>query len=306
MARDSKPQPAVPRLGIALGGGAALGWAHIGVLRVLEEAGVPVAAVAGTSIGALVGACWIAGMLDPLEDIARAMNWRRMLGLADPQMGAPGLFKGAALIGELERYIGGRRIEDLAKPFVAVASDLIAGEEVRISSGPVSDAVRASISIPGIFVPVTRGGALLVDGGLVNPVPVAAVRELGVDVVLAIDVTGDYHGRARAAGIGAPATEKGRAKARNDWMATITGHLFTRTERAPGLYSVAATSAALIMRELAHAKLAIEPPDVHVIPKVGHFSVVEFDRADDLIAAGRAAMQAQIGALQEVLTRSPK
>jgi NTE family protein len=300
-ASDSARNPS-RKLGVALGGGAALGWAHIGALRALETAGVEVGAVAGTSIGALVGACWLCGVLGPLEDIARAMNWRRIIGLADAQLGAPGLLKGTAVIAEMERYIGGRRIEELEKPFAAVATDLISGKEVLIGRGPVTDAVRASISIPGLFLPVQQDHALLVDGGLVNPVPVSALARFNVDVTLAIDVTGDYQGRVRAAGIGA---EEAGAAAEDEaapprWRA-VAGALFRRSARRLSAYGVTTASAALIMRELARAKLALGPPDIHVVPEVGHISPVDFVRADELIEAGRSAMTAQIEPLKAML-----
>lgn len=304
MARASKAESRKPILGLALGGGAALGFAHIGALRVLEEAEIKIGALAGSSIGALVGACALCNALGPLEDIARGMNWRKLIGLADPLVGAPGLLKGAAIIGLMERYIGGRMIEALETPFAAVAADLISGEAVHLSRGPITEAVRASISIPGIFLPVAKDGALLVDGGLLDPVPVAAVRSLGADIVIAVDVTGDYHGRARAAGI-APKSEK-RSGGAASRVKGIGGQLFRRSERRPGLYSVATTSVALIMRELSLAKMKLDPPDLHVIPKVGHISPADFDRADELIAAGREAMASALRPLREELASWPK
>ena len=266
MTRKSGERKHEPVLGLALGGGAALGWAHIGALKALDDKGIAIGAVAGTSIGALVGACALAGVLAPLEDIARAMTWRRMLGYADPQMGAPGIFKGGVVIAEMERYLGGRKIEDLDRPFVAVAADLISGAEIRIAKGSLSEAVRASISIPGLFQPVERNGALLVDGGLVDPVPVSAVREVGADIIVAIDVTGDYHGRARAAGIGLALPAAQQPAQMPSWLHGAAARLFRRSERRPGLYSVATTSAALMMRELALAKLALDPPHVACHP----------------------------------------
>ncbi len=303
MARAQKAETRKPVLGLALGGGAALGWAHIGALRVLQEAEIEIGALAGSSIGALVGACALCGALDPLEDTARSMNWRKLISLADPQIGAPGLLKGASVMGLVERYIGGRKIEDLEKPFAAVAADLISGKAVHISRGPITEAVRASISIPGIFLPVTRGGALLVDGGLLDPVPVSAVRALGADLIVAIDVTGDYQGRARAAGI-LPKTEKSGAVPSR--IKGIGAQLFRRSERRPGLYSVATTSVALIMRELSLTKMKLDPPDLHIIPKVGHISPADFDRADELIAAGRELMALSLRHLREELIAWPK
>lgn len=281
-------RPPARSLGLALGGGAALGWAHIGALRVLDEAGVTPTVVAGTSIGALVGAAWLCGSLDALEDIARGMSWRRLISFADPQLGAAGLFRGEAIVRALVRHLGERRIEDLEPRFVAVAADLITGTEVHIAEGRLERAVRASISVPGVFLPVEQGGQLLADGGLINPVPITAARALGADYVIAIDVMGDYHGRARAAGIGphlgTPPAEPA------SWLESMAGRFFTRTPRRPGLYSIATVSAALIMRKLAEANLRLSPPDLHVVPAVGHFSPIEFDRADELIAEGRRAM----------------
>lgn len=305
LAQDDDVRP--PVLGLALGGGGALGWAHIGALRALEENGLKPDVIAGTSIGALVGACVITDALDTLEETARAMSWRRMLAYADPQIGKPGILKGAAIIADLERHLGSCLIEELGRPFAAVASDLMSGTEVRLVTGPLEEAVRASISIPGVFLPVERDGQLLVDGGLVNPVPVSAARALGAEVVVAIDITGDYRGRARAAGIAMPGTSVAPVAPRRKGVAGLaqgaSRRLLRRSAARPGLYSVAMTSVALMMRELALAKLALDPPDVHVVPPVGHISPIEFDRAVDLIEAGRTAMQAALPALKQAMKR---
>lgn len=298
-----------PLIALALGGGAALGWAHIGALRALDEAGLKVGAVAGTSIGALVGACYLAGKLDRLEEIARAITWRRMVRYADPQFGGPGLIKGDAIIADLLSNVGPIHIEDLSAPFTAVAADLLSGQEIWLRSGALGPAIRASISIPGVFLPVEHGLSLLVDGGLVNPVPVSAARALGGDVVIAVDVAGDYLGRAEAAGLHqgmlsaarpapepVPDTWSGRLKG-------FAGAMFDRSRRRPGLYSVGMTSAALMMRELARAKMALMPPDAIVRPHVGRFAPMEFDKADALIAAGYEAMQAALPELRHQIER---
>lgn len=299
-----------PRVVMALGGGAALGLAHIGVLKVLGEAGVDPAAYAGTSIGAIVGAVAIAGKLHALEEIVRGLNWRRLLAFADPQMGGPGLLKGAAIMAEFERHVGVRQIEELPKPFATIASDLIAGREVVFTQGPLTEAVRASISVPGVFLPVQRGEMLLVDGGLTNPVPVTAARRLPGDVVIAVNVTGDYAGRARAAGI-----ELDRLLPRQlpavpaatvaDQVRALGRRLFYRSPRRPGLFSVAVTSGALIMRELAASRLARDPPDLEVVPEVGHISPADFDRADELIKAGEEAMTAALPRLKGLFAGLP-
>jgi NTE family protein len=285
------PTLAPKRIGLALGGGAALGWAHIGALRALEEAGIVPDVVAGTSMGAIVGAAWLCGALDALEGIARSMSWQRLVAFADPKLGAPGLLRGDAIVRELVRHFGSRRIEDLPRPFVAVAADLISGTEVEIREGPLELAVRASFSVPGVFLPVGRKGQLLVDGGLVNPIPVTAAHSLGADFVIAVDVMGDYHGRARAAGLVAPPEPLAEvASAQGDWLKSFSGRLFSRSSKRPGLYSIATVSGALIMRTLAEAKLRLAPADLRVVPSIGHISPIEFDRAEELISAGHAAM----------------
>jgi NTE family protein len=287
-------------LGLALGGGAALGWAHIGALRVLDEAGIKPDIVAGSSIGALVGAAWICGALDPLEEIARSMSWRRLMRYADPRLGVPGLIRGEAIVQELVRHLGSHRVEALRPRFAAVAADLIAGEEIEITEGPLELAIRASISVPGVFSPVEQGGRLLVDGGLVNPVPVTAARALGAARVIAIDVMGDYHGRARAAGVhdkGAGPQPNGERSALLRWFPETW---LPRGPKRPGLTAIATVSAALIMRKLAEANFRLAPADLHVVPAIGHISPIEFDRADELIAAGRTAMAAQLPALDKI------
>ncbi len=286
-------------IGFALGGGAALGWAHIGALRALMKENIEADCVAGTSIGALVGACYIANKLDALEETARAMDWKRMLTLSDLQIRGRGLMGGSAVVKELKSHFGGLTIEELPKSFAAVAADLVQGSEVVFTKGPVIDAIRASISLPGVFTPVTGKEKLMVDGGLVNPLPVSVVRDLGADVVIAIDITGDYEGRARASGL-TDSDMQGEGKSRRDkrdrkeknWkrpLSGFAGRLFAQSEKGPNLVGVLTTSASLYMRELTKSKLAVAPPNVHIVPKIGHITLVEFDRADELIELGRQA-----------------
>ncbi|HTO09407.1 MAG TPA: patatin-like phospholipase family protein, partial [Myxococcota bacterium] len=176
------------RLGLALGAGAARGLAHMGVLFGLAEAGIPVDAIAGTSMGALVGAIYATGQLEVFErdlrDRALSDLWRYL----DPVWPREGLLSGERATEYLRSLIGDWRIEDLPIPFAAVAVDLVTGEEVWIRSGKLLDAVRASISLPGIFVPVRQGGRVLVDGAIRNPVPVSPLEELGVDVRVAVNL----------------------------------------------------------------------------------------------------------------------
>lgn len=264
------------RLGVALGGGGALGLAHIGVLTVLRQHGIEPHFVAGTSIGAIVGACYVFGKLDELEATTRGTNWRDLLSLADVQLWKSGLLAGDAVSERLREIIGDVTFEEAERPFAVVAADLAGDREVAIRSGPVVDGIRASISLPGIFVPVERDGGLLIDGGMKNPLPVSVCQALGADCVIAVDVTGDFRGQAAAAGI-----EPGVA--------------FTGSK-----LQVVTTALAMIMKDLARARFQTDPPDVVIVPKVGHMKQYEFNRADSLIDAGRDAALAALAQIQSL------
>lgn len=178
-----------PRIGLALGGGGARGYAHLGVLKALQEANIPIDVIAGTSMGAVVGAACATGYrIDEMVDIALQMRWRRLLGLADPKIPRQGVIAGNRLEKYFDTLTGGREFDQLEKPLIVVATDIATGEEVRINTGPVARALRASTAVPGIFCPVKSGRHLLVDGTITAPVPVSAAQEAGAEVVVAVDV----------------------------------------------------------------------------------------------------------------------
>ena len=176
-----------PSLGIALSGGLALSVCHIGVLRAFEEAGLEIDCVAGTSGGAVVGACYAAGVpLDRIAEAASEMRWRRIAGLRRPRLG---FFSSESIAALVTSQIGDITFDELRIPFRAVATDLAAGEEIDIGDGNVGQAVRASCTIPAVFEPVSIDGRLLVDGGLTNKLPVDVVRRMGADIVVGSDVS---------------------------------------------------------------------------------------------------------------------
>jgi NTE family protein len=183
-------------IALALGGGAARGWAHIGVIRALDEAKVPIRMIAGTSIGALVGGCYLAGKLDELEEFATSLTKRRVFGLLDFQLGGNGLLSGLRLTQRLTEHLGRFSFEDLSKPFVCVASEIRTGHEIWLSSGSLINAMRASYALPGVFEPVMCNNRLLVDGALVNPVPVSVCRAYEESRVIAVNLHYDHFGRA--------------------------------------------------------------------------------------------------------------
>ena len=251
-------------IALALGGGAALGWAHIGVLRVLAEAGVVVGAVAGTSIGALAGVCLAAGRLEVLEEIARGATRARILSYLGPDWRRGAFLGGRRIARELAEHLGATTtFADLAIPCATVAADLDTAGEVRLSSGTVIDAVQASIALPGLFRPVRREGRVLIDGGMVANVPIGAARALAPQLpVIAVDLMADYAGHVRAGG-------------------------WDRRERR----ATATLRSAFLMMMVRQGQLtaALDPPAVLIAPRVGHLSTGAFHLAEQLIAAGRAA-----------------
>jgi NTE family protein len=300
------PDGRAPVLGLALGGGAALGLAHVGVLWALARAGLVPQVVTGTSMGAVVGAAYAAGKLDVLESLARGIDWRRTLKLTDFQLGGSGVLEGRAIEHELRRHFGRQRIEALPVPFAAVATDLMTGEAWTATEGDLVTAVRASISLPAVFAPVRVGDHLLVDGGLVANVPVAAARGLGADIVLGVDVTADFEGVSATVGLRdhlLPEAERRGIRARI-WSLTprfMRGWPLLRHLRAwadePSLLAVALASSALALRQLSAQQNAADPAELVVTPRVGHIFHGEFSRADELIGIGETAME---GALPEL------
>lgn len=293
-----------PRVALALGSGSARGWAHIGVLREFEAAGIAIDVVAGTSIGALVGAAYAAGDLDRLESWVGAMTWRDVLALVDPAFSG-GLLKGDKLMGYFGTHFNTSDFAALHKPFGCVATDLANGREVWLQSGIVLEAVRASIAMPGLFSPVRRNGTFLVDGALVNPVPVSLARAMGGEVVIAVDLGSDLIGRSSRLRnrMQAAAAEPERSKAPDEaaampvagWLESLRKLLPGRGEAdvsdvpLPTLLDVLNTSINIMQTRIARSRLAGEPADVLLQPRLAQIGLLEYHRAKEAIAEGRAA-----------------
>lgn len=294
-AQDLAQEPPRPRIGLALGGGVARGWAHIGALRRLEELGFKPDIVCGTSVGALAGGFWLAGRLEGLEAWALALTKRRMLSYFDLMLNGSGLMGGAKLRARMEELIGGARIEALPAEFVAVTAELATGHEIWLRSGSLVEAIEAAYALPGVFPPRAIGGRWLIDGALVNPLPVSVCRALGARIVVAIGLHGDALGRlggraerleqTAAAGRQLEAVSRGGLAER-----LMLKKLFAPTGPAPGLGTVMLASFNIVMDRITRARLAGDPPDVLVTPQVGHISLLDFDRAEELIALGREAV----------------
>ncbi len=302
-----------PPIGLALGGGVARGWAHIGAIRALIEAGIKPDIIAGTSIGALVGAAFITGKLDIIEDWARSLNKRKMLSYMDIRWGGSGLMRGERLAKVLRYYFGDIKIEDLDQKFAAVACDLRTGYEVWLQTGPLIPALRASYALPGAFEPVKIDGRHMIDGALVNPVPVSTCRALGAHIVIAVSLNGDAFGP-----IGSshdmnfdddedsmdPFELAGQSlnKLRPDRLLLKSLLGGTKdTSGSPKLGAVMMGTLNIVMDRISRSRLAGDPPDVFVAPRIGHIGMTEFTKAPELIERGYRAMQHEIPLIQSVI-----
>lgn len=296
-----KPTPMVnrPRIGLALGGGAARGWAHIGVLRALHASGIEPDLICGTSIGALVGAAYAGGELDRLEEWVRSLRFQTVMSFLDVSLSG-GLIKGDKLIAFFRKHVVDRDIAELERPFGAVATDLYRGREVWLREGRVSEAVRASIALPGLFTPVLHDAAWLVDGGLVNPVPVSLCRAMGADIVIAVDLNTGLLGRhlqpllddnvAPSAASGAGMPDDG-VMARIQAQMSKMGLNHTRGTPSPAMIDVLASSLNIMQVLITRSRLAGEPADVMITPRLANLGLMEFHRGATAIEAGREAVE---------------
>nr|WP_245422354.1 patatin-like phospholipase family protein [Alsobacter soli] len=304
-----------PRIGLALGGGAARGWAHIGAIRALERAGYAPEVVVGTSIGAVVGGCYAAGKLDELEKFARSLTKSRVLWLMDFHIGS-GLISGDRLKRLLERDIGDLLIEDVSPRFAAVATELRTGHEIWLTRGRLVEALQASYALPGIFDPVRLGGRWLFDGALVNPVPVTTTRALSAELVIAVNLNADLVGR------GALIPDHGggaEPQAEEEMAETIAEGLFSpvmgaasrlkrivrRSAGAPGLATVMVDAFNITQDRIARSRLAGDPPDIHVKPRLGRVGLFDFHRAEEAITLGEDAMNQCLADLEMTIESLP-
>lgn len=293
---------AAPKIGLALGAGGARGWCHIGVLRALEELGVAPDMVAGCSMGALVGAAWAGGKLDALEDWARALTPTRFVRLLDIRLNSGGLLEAAHISALLDELGLADRIEDLPRPFVAVATDMQTGHEIWLREGPTGRAVRASVTIPGIFTPVLHEGRWLLDGGLINPLPVSAARALGADIIIAVNPNGHDHGVVW--------NPDRRSERRRGWAgALLPGALReafhvgrdAREVVAPGYLDVVNAAVDVMADQIRRVRLASEPPHLLLTAILQDIMVLEFYHAAEAIDEGRRVVEAQADEIRELL-----
>ncbi|MDH5723181.1 MAG: patatin-like phospholipase family protein [Alphaproteobacteria bacterium] len=295
MASEFGLQNGQPGIGIALGGGMARGFAHIGVLKTLNKHGIYPSLVVGTSIGSVVGACYLAGKLDELEAWALSLNRFKILSYLDFRVRSAGLVGGARLKALLGEHFEGMRFSDLPHPFISVAADLGTGHEVWLRRGELQPAIIASFSLPGVFPPVEMDERFLVDGALVNPCPVSPCQAMGARMTIAVDLNADLIGQAIKPG-NSFQTITGFDMFNNDDVpeeaqkpflaSSISRRLFRREEKSPSLFGVMVSALGILQDRLTRSRLAGEPPDIHLRPHIGHIGLLEFEKAEELIRLG--------------------
>ncbi len=247
--------------GLALGGGGARGWAHIGVILALADKNIQITHIAGTSIGAFVGAFYATNALDMLLKNVMHLDWKHGLGYFASVPSKTGMINGRKITEFLKNHLNATTLAETSIPLCTVATDLRTGAEVTLSRGSIVDAVRASIAIPGIFTPVRKENFLLVDGGLVNPVPVSTLRRMGAEKIIAVDL---------------------------NVIPTDSDVPLLETKR-PNIWEIIGVSANIIEAGLTQKRLAEDPPDILIRPDLAHISYLDFSKGEELIRLGYEA-----------------
>jgi NTE family protein len=300
------------RIGLALGAGSARGWAHIGVVRALTQAGIVPDIVAGTSIGAVVGGLHVAGEIDALEQFARDLTRRKVLGFLDFNFSGSGLIHGQRLRDVLEDRLKGVQIETLSKRFVAVATEIGSGHEAWLGRGQLVDAMRASYALPGIFKPVNIEGRWLFDGALVNPIPVSVCRALGARYVIAVNVNSDAGYGTVVTDVDAiplpalPPPEEEGLFARNGRAVKkmLQRQFFGRRDNGPGISTQMLQAFNIVQDRIARSRLAGDPPDIVLQPRLPPVGLFDFHKAEEMIECGAAAVRRDIEQIKrEIIAR---
>lgn len=310
------------RIGIALGSGSARGWAHIGVLQALAELGIKPEIVAGSSIGALVGAAYASNKIDEMESMVSKLSWNDLVAYLDMSIIRGGLIHGEKLVDFLRRHIDVMDIESLPRKFAAVATDLKTGREVWLQEGDLIDAVRASSALPGLFTPFKKDNQWLIDGGIVDPVPVSLCRAMGAEIVIAVSLNGDIVGKHSrnnnhqhdlapeikvVANNGVSALwdriseqlEKTMYKKKD----ILLSRLFGESLESPGLIEVLLGSINIMQDRITRSRMAGDPPDIIISPRLSHLGLMEFDQGKMAIKEGRASVERIRSELEHIVSQ---
>lgn len=289
------------KIGLALGSGAAKGWAHIGIIDALLRAGIRIDVIAGCSVGALVGAACATGRLTLLEKWVRSFNYWDVIRLMDFSWQRGGLLRGNRVFNHIRRLMPDESIEQCHIRFGAVAANLSTGRELWLTEGDLHQAVRASCSMPGLLPPVGHNGYWLVDGAVVNPVPVSLTRALGADIVIAVDLQHDAHLMQQDL-LSATPVQSAAEEEQIGWRAMLRQRLAQRitqrrTALSPGAMEIMTTSIQVLENRLKRNRMAGDPPDVLLQPYCPQISTLDFHRAEEAIAAGKAAVEKKMDEL---------
>ncbi|NNK52354.1 MAG: patatin [Xanthomonadales bacterium] len=311
------------KIALVLGSGAARGWAHIGVIHELADMGVKPDIIVGSSVGAVVGGAYASGNLDVFEEWVLSLSRVDIIRLLDAKMTGGGFLQGKSLMNAIKKRIGDRNIEDLDMPYACVATELGTGREVWLREGSLLDACRASIALPGMFAPSRMmDDRLLLDGGLVNPVPVSLARAMGAEIVIAVNLNGDLIGRhffVHGGDDGTSDEESERLLAEIEekdsvvakWAAKMKAGFGVRLDSYisslrkkespdPGLFDVMAGSIDIMQDRITRSRMAGEPPDIHITPRLSRVGLMEFDLAEESIKEGRAATKSREAEIEQL------
>ena len=305
------------KIGLALGSGSARGWSHIGVIHGLQEEGINIDMVCGTSIGAIVGGALAAGLLDHLDEWVRELSWSDILGFMDITLPRSGLIEGEKIANLFRNDLSDPNIEDLSLPFAAVATDMSSGREVWLQKGSLIDAIRASISLPGIFTPFKQKDRWLVDGGLINPVPVSLCRAMGADIVIAVNLNSDIMGKRKQPVKDVQKVSEKEKIEGHELREQLTAYLDNtvkrgrslilnhfgpdRADKGPSLFDVMATSVNIMQDRITRQRLAGDPPDILISPRLAHIGLLEFNRAEETIEEGRRALDLMLPLVKDII-----
>ena len=288
------------KIGIALGSGSARGWSHIGILEALADAGIHPDIVCGCSIGAMVGAACISGKLDPLKDWVLSLNWSEIARLLGIGFSDGGLVDGDVFSHIMTRLEIDAPIESYDTPFAAIATDLATGREIWLREGPIHKAARASMAMPGVFTPAKHGKDWLLDGGLVNPVPVSVCRALGADIIIAVNLNSDLLKKRRGShGKHHEQLSKDMEPSKLEALlqkvpagfrhsiSQMVPELVSAPSPAPGYFDVLANAINIMQDHITRSRLAGEPPDVMLHPRLSHMGLFDYQNAAEAIREGR-------------------
>ena len=304
------------KIGLALGSGSARGWAHIGVIRQLEEAGIRPDIICGSSIGAFVGAAYANNKLDELEKWVLTLSWKEIINYLDVSLLGGGFIQGEKLFRVASEKVDDPLIESLPRRFAAVATELESGREVWFQNGSLKNAVRASIGLPGLFAPIQINGQWLVDGGLSNPVPVSLCRAMGADIVIAVNLNGDIVGRQDRQRLGKMLGRTLKRGPKSDFFERISeqlrnslqerkefllSQLFGKSRDTPGLFDVMTKSIYIMQDRITRSRMAGDPPEIILAPRLSEMGLLEFDQAAIAIREGRECVQRSHFELEQLI-----